>query len=147
MTKQGIQDDLKKAMMAKDEATVSTLRMLLSAIQVSERTGELHAATQEELMTVTAREAKRRKEAIEEYTKALRNDLAQKEQKELSILETYLPQSLNTEELTTIIKEAITAIGATTAQDFGRVMKEVTSKTRGRADGKIVSDTVKALLG
>ncbi|MBI5135670.1 GatB/YqeY domain-containing protein [Candidatus Uhrbacteria bacterium] len=146
MTKQDLQLQLKQAMIAKEKLRVSTLRLLLSAIQLSERQGDLHEATPEETVSIIQREVKRRREAIEEYTRASRADLAQSEQQELQILESYLPQQLTTEEVDAIIRETITNTGASTTADFGKVMKEVSVKTRGRADGKLVCDRVKQLL-
>lgn len=147
MTKQDLRNDLKTAMMAKEELKVSTLRMLLSAIQTVETQSEKHEASEEEMMSVVSREVKRHKEAIEEYQKANRPELAQKEQSELAILESYLPAQLSSDEVATIVKAGIATAGATSADDFGKVMKEVSPKVKGKADGKIVSDLVKQLLG
>lgn len=146
MTKQDLQQQLKQAMIAKDELRLSTLRMLLSAVQASETQGEKHDATEEEIAGLIGREIKRRKEAIEEYTKGSREDLAAKENQELTILEAYLPPQLSPEEVESIVAQAIQSTGATSASDFGKVMKEVSAKTKGRADGKTISELVKSLL-
>ena len=146
MNKSDLQQQLKQAMIAKDELKLSTLRMLLSAVQASETQGEKHDATEEEIAGLVGREIKRRKEAIEEFTKGGREDLAKKEHQELEILEAYLPPQLSPEEVEGIVKQAIQSTGAASAADFGKAMKEVSAKTKGRADGKMVSELVKKLL-
>ncbi len=147
MTKQQIQSELKSAMIAKDELALSTLRMLLSAVQSAEVQGEKHEVTEEEIATMVQREVKRHKESIEEYRKGAREDLVAEEQRELELLQTYLPQQLSSEEIESLAKAAITASGATSDQDFGRVMKELSPRIKGKADGKTVSEIVKKLLG
>ena len=146
MTKSQIQSELKSAMIAKDELKVSTLRMLLSAVQSAEVQGEKHDVTEEEIATMVQREVKRRKESIEEYRNGAREDLAAQEEQELALLQTYLPEQLSIDEIESIATSAIAASGATTAQDFGRVMKELSPRIKGRADGKTVSEIVKKLL-
>jgi len=146
MNKSDLQQQLKQAMIAKDELKLSTLRMLLSAVQASETQGEKHDATEEEIAGLVGREIKRRKEAIEEFTKGGREDLAKKEHQELEILEAYLPPQLSPEEVEGIVKQAIQSTGAASAANFGKAMKEVSAKTKGRADGKMVSELVKKLL-
>ncbi len=146
MTKQDLQQQLKQAMIAKDELKLSTLRMLLSAIQMSETQGEKHDASEDEIMGLVSREVKRRKESIEEYNKGGREDLATKEEREMKMLEAFLPQQLSSQEIEAIVKEAIQSTGAASASDFGKVMKEVSTRTKGRADGKLVSELVKKLL-
>ncbi len=147
MTKQQIQSELKAAMMAKDTLKLSTLRMLLGAVQTAEVTGEKHDATPDEILGLLQREVKRRKEAMDEYQMAGRTDLARQEGKELVILQSYLPEQLTSEEIEALAKAAITATEATRPQDFGKVMKELSPKIKGKADGKTVSDVVRKLLG
>lgn len=146
MTKEQLLNDLKESMKTKNELKTSTLRMLLAAIKTSEVQGEKHEATEVEILDILSREVKRHNESIEEYSKASRADLADKERAELVILQTYQPAQMGESDLTTLIQEVIAATGATSAQDFGKVMKELTPKTKGRADGKMVSELVKKLL-
>ena len=98
------------------------------------------------VLKVIEREAKKRRDAIEEYTKAGRADRAQAEQEELTILQEFLPAQLTAEELETIVRESITEAGATSPRDMGAVMKLLTPKIAGRADGRAASETVKRLL-
>jgi len=133
-------------MKAKDTAKVSTLRLLISEIKNKEidKRGEL---TDDEILAVIQKAVKQRKESIEQYEKAGRSDLVEKEKKELEILEAYLPQPLSEEELEAIIDEAIKEAQATSVKDMGKVMKIVMPKVRGRADGKIVNQKVREKLG
>ncbi len=144
--KEKIMADMKEAMKAKDMIKVSTLRLLLSEIKNKEidKKGEL---TDEEIYALIQKAVKQRKESIEQYRFGGRNDLVQKEETELKILESYLPEQLSEEELERIIEEAIKETGATTMKDMGKVMKIVMPKVKGRADGKIVNEMVKKKLG
>ena len=144
--KEKIMQDMKEAMKAKDTAKVSTLRLLISEIKNKEidKRGEL---TDDEILAVIQKAVKQRKESIEQYEKAGRNDLVEKEKKELEILEAYLPQPLSEGELEAIIDEAIKEAQATSVKDMGKVMKIVMPKVRGRADGKIVNQKVREKLG
>ncbi len=144
--KEKIVADMKEAMKAKDMTKVSTLRLLLSEIKNKEidKKGEL---TDEEIYALIQKAVKQRKESIEQYRSGGRNDLVQKEEAELKILESYLPEQLSKDELERIIEEAIKETGATTMKDMGKVMKIVMPKVKGRADGKIVNEMVKKKLG
>ena len=140
-----IQEDLKQAQLAKDEVRVSTLRMLLSEIHNSEiQKGE--ELTEAEITSVIQREVKKRKEAAEGFRKGNREDQASAEEAELKILEAYLPAQLSNEELTEIVDQAITEIGATQISDMGRVISLVMSKAAGKVDGGRVSSLVKEKL-
>ncbi len=144
--KEQIMQDMKEAMKSKDSLKVSTLRLLISEIKNKEieKRGEL---SDDEILAVIQKAVKQRKESIEKYKEAGRTDLAEKEEKELKILESYLPQPLSKEELEAIIEEAIKETGATTPKDMGKVMKVVMPKVRGRADGKLVNQMVREKLG
>lgn len=107
--------------------------------------GEI-AASDELVLEVLAKMAKQRKESIDEYTKADRQDLADKEIFELAVIESYLPQKISLEEVTALVKEAIAEVGATSAKDMGKAMKAAMAKVSGRADGKDVQNLVKAAL-
>lgn len=140
-----LQADLKEAQLAHDELKVSTLRLLLSEIHNSEiQAGQSLNETQ--IIDIIQREAKKRTEAAEAFQKAGRIEAGEKEKNELKILQTYLPERLSTEELTRLVKETITEIGATSISDMGKVMNGVMAKVAGRADGSAVSLIVKENL-
>lgn len=143
--KDKIQSDLKKAMKAKDEIVVSTLRLLLSEIhnQEIEKQGKL---TDEDIVGAVQKEVKKRQESIEAYQKGKRDDLVEREKKELAVLNKYLPQQLSPEELETTIQSVIKDVGVSGMADFGKVMGPVMAKVKGKADGKVVSEAVKKVL-
>ena len=144
--KAGLQEAAKAALKSRDTIKLSTLRLLLAAVHNEEirLRKELGA---EEIQKVIATLSKQRSEAIELYRKGGRNDLAQKEEAELEILQAYLPQPLTEQEVQTLIRESIAELGATGVQDLGKVMKQVMPKVSGRTDGKRVNELAKALLG
>lgn len=143
-----IREDLQKALKNKETEIVSVLRLLLAAITNKEielnKRGQL---TDEEILAVISKQAKQRHESIEAYQKGARSDLADKEKRELAILNKYLPQKLSPSELKKIIKEIIKETGAASSQDLGKVMGKVMGKTKGRAEGKMVAEMVKKELG
>jgi hypothetical protein len=141
-----IADDMRTAMKARDQARVGALRMLMAAVKNSE-VEKLHELSDDEVVEVVAREAKRRRESIEAFEKGGRADLVEKESAELGVLEAYLPAKLSDEELAGIVDEAIAETGASSPKQMGEVMKAVMPKVRGRADGAQVSALVKARLG
>lgn len=149
MQKQKIQDDLKAAMLAKDEERLSVIRMLKSAIQYFEiqKGGAGYEATDEDVMDVVGREIKKRRESIEMYKNGNRPELAAKEERELAILQTYLPEQLDEETVRVFVKEAVKQTGATTMQDMGKVMAALMPKVKGKADGNLVSTLVRQALG
>lgn len=148
MLKSRLQSDLKAAMTAGEETKVSTLRMALSAIQYAEVAGkEKRELSDEESLEVVSREVKKRAEAIEEYKKAGRAELVEKESSEKVLLEHYLPQQMSDNELDELIQEAAAEVGAASEADFGKIMKAVTPKTKSRAQGSRVVEAVKRLLG
>jgi len=142
-----IKTDLKTALKGKDETTVSTLRLLLAAIHNKEielkKRGKLK---DEEVVAVIRQQVKQRRESIEAYQKGKRDDLVKKEKQELDILSKYLPQQISSGELEKIIGQTIKETGASSPADFGKVMGTVMSKVKGRAEGKIVAETIKKLL-
>lgn len=139
--------DLKKALKEKDAIKLSTLRFLLSALHNQEielkKRGKL---TDEDVIGVIRQQVKQHKESIEAYRAGKRDDLVRKEEEEMKILNTYLPQLLPQKELEKIIAQTIKEVGATGAADFGKVMGAVMGKVKGRAEGKIIAETVKNLL-
>lgn len=173
--KEKIKEDFKKALKENKEIEVSTLRLLNAAIlnkekekryKLSKEKSELEEKdlekesqlTDEEVLEVISSEAKKRKEAIVEYEKGKREDLAAKEKQELEILENYLPEQLSEEEIKKFVQEAIEKTGAKEMKDYnpptalqgkniyGKVMAELMPKVKGRADGSLVSKVVKDVL-
>lgn len=148
MTKSGLQEQLKESMLAKDELRTSVLRMLLSSINYYEiqKGGAGYSATDEDVLTVTQSQAKQRRDSIEEYKKAQRQELVDKEQKELEILQAFLPEQMGEDEVKKLVDEAVQQTGATTIQDMGKVMGALMPKVKGKADGTLVSNLVKQAL-
>lgn len=148
MLKQQLRDELKQAMLAKDELKLSVIRMLVSAITYFEieKGGAGYEATDEDVLTVIGRQVKQRKDSIEQFQNAGRQELANKEKKELEILEKYLPEQLSEDEIKSLVKEAISQTGAKTPAEMGIVMASLMPKTKGKADGAVVSRIVKENL-
>ncbi|EKD91071.1 MAG: hypothetical protein ACD_30C00049G0039 [uncultured bacterium] len=140
-----IKEDLKQAQLNRDEIRLSTLRLLLSEINNSkiQKGSDL---TDDEITSVVQKEAKKRRESVESFKKGGREDLAQKEESELKILEAYMPAGLSNEELTKLVEDSINELGANSLADMGKVMSSVMAKVAGRADGSIVSSLVKEKL-
>ncbi|HYY25296.1 MAG TPA: GatB/YqeY domain-containing protein [Candidatus Udaeobacter sp.] len=141
-----IQQAVKAAMKSGDAVTLSTLRLLLSAIQ-NEEIKVRRALTADEIYKTILTLCKQRAEAIDLFKKGGRDELAQKEAAELQILQGYLPQPLTEDEVQVLIKESISESGAQGIKDLGKVMRLVMPKVTGRTDGKRVNDLAKALLG
>lgn len=148
MTKQELKEELKKSMLAKDTVKTSVLRMLLSAINYYEidKGGAGYEATEEDIMNVLQREVKMRRDSIEQFMTAGREDLVAKETKEMAILEAYLPEQMSEEDIRMLVKEAIMQTSAKTPHDMGKVMGFLMPKTKGKADGGLVSKIVKEQL-
>lgn len=145
--KQNIDDRIKDAMRAKDQAALRALRAIKSAILLVE-TSEGRAQgplSDDEVLAVLMKQAKQRRDSIEQFNKAGRDDLAKGEIEELTIIESFLPKSLTPEELEAEIRAIIVEVGAATPKDMGKVMA-ATKKLAGRADGKAIADIVKKLL-
>jgi uncharacterized protein YqeY len=141
-----IADEMREAMKAREQARVSTLRMLMTAVKNAE-VERGHHLDDDEVIDIAAIQAKRRKESIEAFKQGGREDLVAKEEAELALLEAYLPQALSDEELAKLIDEAIAETGASEPKQMGEVMKALMPKVRGRADGAAVSALVRAKLG
>ncbi len=146
MLQEKIRNDLNQALLAKDELLVSTLRLLLAEIRNRwiQKQSEIK---DEDILGVIRKQIKQRKDSIEAYQKGGRNDLADKEAKEMAILGKYLPQEMPVDDLEKIVKETVAEVGVSGPQDFGKVMGTVVKKVQGRADGSLVAETVKKLLG
>ncbi len=138
--------DVKEAMKSKETLKLNALRFLQAAIKNREIELRPNPITSEEVMGVLRKSVKQRKESIDQYTAAGRQDLVDQETAELKILEAYLPQQMGRDQLEKIVVEAIAKIGAKTPKDMGAVMKEVIAKTAGTADNKMISEVVKAKL-
>ena len=144
-----LRTDLTQSMRDRDKVRTGTIRMVLSAITEAEVAGASATdLTEQQVLDVVVREAKKRREAGEAFTAAGRTDLADKEQAEAAVLADYLPQQLGEEEVSAIVSAAIAETGAAELgpRGMGKVMSVVTPKTKGRADGKAVADEVKRQL-
>ncbi|HSE46884.1 MAG TPA: GatB/YqeY domain-containing protein [Gemmatimonadales bacterium] len=160
--KDRIHADLADAMRARDEARKSALRLLMAAI----RNAEIPAAPEDEadleriaaegkgaglddeaVIEVIQKQVKQRRDSIDQYLKADRQDLVDKEQAELDVLETYLPQQASREEIEAAARKAVAETGAAGPRDMGKVMPVVMAQFKGRADGRVVSEVVRSLLG
>jgi len=138
--------ELKAAMIAKDAERLSTLRLLKSAVgyaQIERRTENL---TEAEVVALIQKEVKKRRDAAEQYEKGGRPELASKEQQEITVLESFLPQPLALDELEQLVRAAIQETGATSKKQMGQVIKAVQARAAGRAAGKIISELVGKLL-
>jgi uncharacterized protein len=141
-----VTNDIKDAMRAKDQFKLDAIRMLQSAIKYKEVELRPTPLTDDDVIAVIKKLVKQRQESIEQFNAAGRKELADKEEKELHILQHYLPAQMSKEDVEKIVLEAIKTTGATSAKQMGLVMKEVGAKTAGRADNKMVSELVKAKL-
>jgi uncharacterized protein YqeY len=150
MTKQQLQDELKQAMLAKDTMKTSVLRMLISAIGYYEiqKGGANYEATDEDVMSVSViqREVKQHRDSIEQFKNAGRQELVEKEEKELGLLQKYLPAQMSEDEVKKLVSEAVAQSGASSPQDMGKVMAVLMPKIKGKADGSLVSKLVKEAL-
>ena len=141
-----LSSEIKAAMLAKDADRLSTLRLLKSAIgyeQLERKNGDLSDA---EFVAVVQKEIKKRRDAIEQFEKGGRLELADKEKKEIPVLETFLPQPLSSADLEQLVKATIQELGATSKKEMGPVIKAVQAKAAGRADGKSISTVVGKLI-
>ena len=149
--KDRLQSDLTASIKARDEVKSGTIRMVLAAITTEEVSGkEARQLTDDDVVTVLGREAKKRKEAAEAYDGASRPELADKERAELAIIEAYLPEQMSEDEVRAIVEAAVAKVAASGAEGgkaMGAVMKIVQPKVKGRADGGQVAALVKSVLG
>ena len=146
-----IQKDIMSAMKEKDEVRLAALRAVKTAIMQTKTSPNFKGNRDANLpdadvLKIMQKLAKEREEAFNIYISAGRNDLADKEYKEMLVIKEYLPKPLTEDELNTIIKEAIAEVGATTMKDMGKVMSIVTQRVNGRADGSIISKMVRGIL-
>lgn len=143
--KERLDQDLKAAMREKAQLKLDTIRMLKSAIKYREI--ELMKPLDDAgVLAVIGSEVKRRRDSVEQYRAGNRAELAEKEEREIAILQGYLPQQLSADELRAKVDEAVAKVGAQGPKDMGAVMKALLPEVQGRAEGKVVSDMVKARL-
>lgn len=141
-----LNEDLKDAMRAKDTVRLSCIRGVKAAILQAETRGERVVLDESGILQVITKEVKERQDAILEFERGGRPDLVEKLTGEMAVLKEYLPEPLSDAELAQLVAEALAETGAEGPKDMGRVMGWLTPKTRGRADGKAVSEAVKAAL-
>lgn len=150
MTEQMLLDkidaDLKQAMRERDETAKLALRSLKTALTETQKAEGNRPLTNEDALNVITKAAKQRRDAMAEYEKAQRSDLAQKEAAELAILERYLPRQLSEAEIEMIVKEVIAETGAESPQDLNRVMPLAMQRMRGQAEGRLVNQVARRLL-
>jgi len=145
INKQSLEDDLKKAMLAREKEKVSVFRLLLSQIKNREIAVK-RDLSEDEISEEISREIKKRKEAIELFKKGKRDDLVVKEEGEVAILQNFLPPAMSDKELRQVIKRIINLEKPRGIADFGKIMGKVVDKVKGRADGKRVAQIVKELI-
>jgi uncharacterized protein len=141
-----IQQELKAAMIAKDADKLSTLRMLKSAMGYAQIEKKTESLSDPEITALIQKEVKKRRDSIEQYRSGGRPELADKEEKEITVLEAFLPTPLSPEELEQLVKSTIQETGATSKKEMGQVIKAVQAKASGRAEGKTISALVGKLL-
>jgi len=141
-----LNEDMKTFMKSGDKFALSVVRMLRSAVKNAEIDAR-KTLSDAEVLDVLAREVKQRKDALQDFEKAGRTDLAEQAKAELEIIQRYLPQPLTEEELTRLVEETIRETGASSKADMGKVMGALMPKVKGRADGKQVNAVVQRMLG
>ena len=147
--KDQIMPDLKDAMKAKEQDKLQVLRSLKAKLmekEIEQRQGGKAELSDEDALQVITKAAKQRKESITQFQQGGREDLVANEEKELAIIETYLPEMMGEDEVRAIVKEKISAMGATGPQDMGKVMGPLMGQLKGKADGALVSRLVKEEL-
>jgi uncharacterized protein YqeY len=138
--------ELKGAMLAKDADRLSTLRLLKSAIGYFQIEHKIETLPDSQFVALVQKEVKKRRDSIEQYEKGGRPELAEKEKKEITVLESFLPQVLSAPELEALARAAIQELGATSKKEMGPVIKAIQARAAGRADGKTISALVGKLL-
>jgi uncharacterized protein YqeY len=140
-----LNEAMKEAMRAKDSLRLNTIRQIRTSVKNKE-IDERRELDDQEIIGVISMLVKQRKESAQLYREGARPELAEKEEQELAVLQEFLPAQLGEEEIRSIIEEAVTETGAASVKDMGKVMKVVTGRTLGRADGRLVSELVKVRL-
>jgi len=145
MIKEKLMEDLKNAMKDKNLVRKNTVQMIRAAVLQVEKDKQIEL-TDEQVIEIIAKEAKKRKDAEKDLENSGREDLIKQNKEELEIISEYLPKQLTVEEIEAVVKEVIKETGATTMKDMGNVMKIAKEKVGAAADGKALSDAVKRLL-
>jgi uncharacterized protein YqeY len=145
-SQESLSQEIKAAMLAKDADRLSTLRLLKSAVGYAQMERKTDALSDNDFVAVVQKEVKKRRDAIEQYEKGGRPELAEKEKKEIPVLEGFLPKPLSGEELEQLVKTTIQELGASSKKEMGPVIKAVQAKAAGRSEGKIISAVVGKLL-
>jgi uncharacterized protein YqeY len=141
-----IMNDMKTAMREKDQMRLEAIRFLQAAIKNREIEVRPNAITGDDVLSVIKKMVKQRKESIEQYQAANRQDLVDKENAELKVIEGYLPAQMSKEQIEAIVAQVIAETKASSIKDMGTVMKAVIAKTAGAADNKLVSEAIKSKL-
>ncbi len=146
--KNQIDQDIKHAMKSRDSVSLRGLRAIKAEILLAETAEGQHAAalTEAQELKLLAKQAKQRKDSIDQYSQNGRDDLAKIEAEELAVIERYLPKQLSVDEIAAIIKPMIAQVGATSMRDMGKVMGLANKQLAGKADGKVIAQIVKELL-
>jgi len=140
-----LDEDLKAAMRSSDAVRRDSLRMVLAAVQRAEKEGK-HELADDEMVGILTRELKVRRESVDTFRAGGREDLVAKEEAAIAVVSEFMPQPLSQTELKALVEQAIAETGAASPRDIGKVMGWISPKTRGRADGKVVSQLVTQLL-
>lgn len=145
MLKEKLLEDLKNSMKEKNELRKNVVQMVRAAILQVEKDKQI-TLTDDQIIEIMAKEAKKRRDSLEDYQKGGREDLVNNIKEEINIIEEYLPKQLSKEEVLAIVKEVILDVGATTMKDMGKVMKAAKEKIGAASDGKTINEAVKELL-
>jgi uncharacterized protein YqeY len=140
-----LNEDMKQAMRSQEKFKLSVIRMVRSSIKNLEIDLK-RSLDDNEVLDILAREVKQRKDSLQEFEKAGREDLAEQVKAEIEIIGEYLPQQLTEEEIKVIVQQTIQEVGASSKADMGKVMSALMPKTKGRADGKLVNQAVQQFL-
>jgi hypothetical protein len=143
--KEKLQEDLKFSMKNKDVVRKSVVTLIRASIKQFEVDNRVEL-DDEGVIDIISKQMKQRKDALEEFKKASREDLVKETEAEIEVLKEYLPQQLSEEELNEIVKNTISQVGATSMKDMGKIMSVIKPLTKGRADGKLINELVKANL-
>ena len=143
-------EDLKQAMKARDAVRLRTIRLVRAAIKDKEIAERHHGEanlSEEVYLAVLQKQAKQRRDSIEQFEQAGRDDLASTEREELAVIESYLPQQLGDDEIRSVVEEIVATTGASSMRDMGKVMGAAMQQLRGRADGRRINEIARELLG
>ncbi|MDQ3020259.1 MAG: GatB/YqeY domain-containing protein [Bacteroidota bacterium] len=144
--KNKINEDLNSALKAKDNTRVDTLRSIRAEILKMDKSGMNREMNEDEEVQLLSKQAKMRKESIEMFANAGRQDLVDKEKSQLDIISEYLPKQMSSEEAEVVISKIVSDLGATSQKDFGKIMGEVMKQLKGKIDGKVIQEILKSKL-